>query len=145
MVWRPSDRPRTEARARRQDGHSRGLTPDGPLRKLMSKAPYGLPSAAPISKIVRTDWTRQLWRTAYVMARRMIRDGERHGVGRRYTWYLNHARRRFGASGWRVAQAAGRLAFELRTVAYAAAGSVERLVGEHRTSGERKYYLSNLP
>ena len=33
MVWRPWRRPRTEARARRQDDHSRGLTPDGPLRK----------------------------------------------------------------------------------------------------------------
>src|SRR4051794_29530442 len=33
MVWRPRCRPRTEARARRQDDHSRGLTPDGPLRK----------------------------------------------------------------------------------------------------------------
>src|SRR5215217_6334607 len=33
MVWRRWRRPRTEARARRQDGHSRGLTPDGPLRK----------------------------------------------------------------------------------------------------------------
>ena len=33
MVWRPACRPRTEARTRRQDDHSRGLTPDGPLRK----------------------------------------------------------------------------------------------------------------
>src|SRR3954447_9582370 len=36
MVWRPWCRPRTEARARRQDDHSRGLTPDGPLRKWVS-------------------------------------------------------------------------------------------------------------
>src|SRR5690348_5548740 len=35
MVWRPRCRPRTEARARRQDGHSRDLTPDGPLRKAL--------------------------------------------------------------------------------------------------------------
>ena len=33
MVWRRWRRPRTEARTRRQDNHSRGLTPDGPLRK----------------------------------------------------------------------------------------------------------------
>src|SRR5215207_3163605 len=33
MVWRLACRPRTEARTRRQDDHSRGLTPDGPLRK----------------------------------------------------------------------------------------------------------------
>src|SRR3954464_9378594 len=33
MVWRPPGRPRTEARGRRRDGHSRDLTPDGPLRK----------------------------------------------------------------------------------------------------------------
>src|SRR4051812_4068051 len=33
MVWRRQRRPRTEARVRRQDDHSRGLTPDGPLRK----------------------------------------------------------------------------------------------------------------
>ena len=33
MMWRSRCRPRTEARGRRRDGHSRGLTPDGPLRK----------------------------------------------------------------------------------------------------------------
>src|SRR3954453_4142780 len=86
-----------------------------------------VPSTYNLSKIDRTDWARETWRLAYAMARRMIRDHARHGVGAAWTWYLDHARRRFGASGWRIAQAAGRLAFDRRTVGHAASGSVADL------------------
>ena len=58
------------------------------------------------------------------MARRMVRDRAGHGIGAAYVWYLGHARKRFGASGWRIAQAAGHAVFDRRTVAYAASGSV---------------------
>src|SRR3954469_22295869 len=80
-----------------------------------------------LSKLDNQNWTRETWRAAYAMARRMVRDRASHGVGAAWTWYLDHARRRFGASGWRVAQAAGRLAFDRRTVGHAASGSVADL------------------
>src|SRR3954469_9999478 len=80
-----------------------------------------------LSKLDNQNWTRETWRAAYAMARRMIRDRASHGVGGAWTWYLDHARRRFGASGWRVTQAAGRLAFDRRTVGHAASGSVADL------------------
>ena len=61
------------------------------------------------------------------MARRMIRDRRTSTAATAWPWYLDHARRRFGASGWKVAQAAGRAVFDRRTVAYAASGSVADL------------------
>src|SRR3954447_9044863 len=70
---------------------------------------------------------RAIWRAAYAMARRMIRDRRTTTAATAWTWYLDAARRRFGASGWRIAQAAGRLAFDRRTAAYAATGSVADL------------------
>ena len=88
----------------------------------MAKAKHGLSPAITVSKIDRTDWTRELWRAAYAMARRMIRDRRTSTVASAWTWYLDHARRRFGASGWKVAQAAGRAVFDARTVSYARAG-----------------------
>src|SRR3954451_21088214 len=93
----------------------------------MPKATLTLKSTAFVSKLDATPWSRELWRAAYAMARRMIRDRATRGVGAAYTWYLNHARERFGASGWRVSQAAGSLAFALRAVAYAASGSIDDL------------------
>src|SRR5690242_1866319 len=86
-----------------------------------------LASPAPVSKIDTTDWTRELWLEAYAMARRMIRDRRTSTTATAWTWYLDHARNRFGASGWRIAQAAGRVAFDARTVGYARAGSVAEL------------------
>src|SRR5690349_2236773 len=61
------------------------------------------------------------------MARRMIRDRRTSTAATAWTWYLDHARKRFGASGWRIAQAAGRLAFDRHTVGHAASGSVADL------------------
>src|SRR4051794_41692269 len=93
----------------------------------MATATHGLSPAVTLSKIDTPDWPRELWRAAYAMARRMIRDRRTTTAGTAWTWYLDAARKRFGASGWRIAQAAGRLAFDRRTVAYAATGSVADL------------------
>src|SRR3982751_6360620 len=93
----------------------------------MATATLDLGATAPVSKIDATDWTHELWLEAYAMARRMIRDRAGHGIGAAYVWYLGHARNRFGASGWRIAQAAGHAVFDRRTVAYAASGSVADL------------------
>src|SRR3954447_16067694 len=60
----------------------------------------------------------------------MIRDGSRYGYGARYVWALDHMRRHFGASGWPVAQAAARVAFDLRAVSKAATGTREQLARE---------------
>src|SRR4051794_26495666 len=96
---------------------------------LMSKAPFVLPSISTVSKVDTTDWSRELWNAAHAMARRMIRDRAGHGIGAAYVWCLDHMRRRFGASGWRIAQAAGRLVLERRTPGHAASG---RLADLHR-------------
>ena len=74
----------------------------------MATATLDLGATTPVSKIDATDWTRELWLEAYAMARRMIRDGGRFGLGARYVWCLGHLRRRFGASGWPIAQTAPR-------------------------------------
>src|SRR4051794_5378656 len=93
----------------------------------MSTAALNLGATAPVSKIDATDWTRELWLEAYAMARRMIRDRRNGTAAAAWTWYLDAARKRFGASGWRIAQAAGRAVFDHRTVTFAASGSIEEL------------------
>ena len=93
----------------------------------MSKAALNLPRTTFVCKIDNRDWTRELWREAYAMARRMIRARRRFSVGDAYVWYLDHARERFGASGWPLAQAAGRLVLERRTPGYAASGALADL------------------
>jgi hypothetical protein len=93
----------------------------------MSTANSYLASSASVSNPDLRDWTRELWNAAHAMARRMIRDRAGHGIGAAYVWYLGHARKRFGASGWRTAQAAGHAVFDRRTVGYAASGSVADL------------------
>ena len=86
--------------------------------------------AAPAPKLDPTDRTRETFRLAYRQARSMIRDGGRYGYGARYVWALDHMRRRFGASGWPVVQAAARVAFDLRAVSKAATGTREELARE---------------
>jgi hypothetical protein len=110
----------------------------------MSKANLYLGSFAPVSKIDATDWTRELWLEAFSMARRMIRDRVGHGIGAAYVWYLGHARKRFGASGWRIAQAAGHAVFDRRTVAYAASGSVADLERQGLVRRTRRPRRGNL-
>src|SRR5690349_22901666 len=95
--------------------------------ELMSTATSYLPSSAYLSKIDATDWTRELWLAAYRQSRAMVRDGGRFGLGARYVWCLGHLRRRFGASGWPIAQQAARVAFDLRVVSKAATGTREEL------------------
>src|SRR3954447_1690910 len=96
----------------------------------MATATLDLGATAPVSKIDATDWTRELWLAAYRQSRAQIRDGGRYGLGARYVWCLGHLRRRFGASGWKIAQAAARVAFDLRAVSKAATGTVEELARE---------------
>src|SRR3954454_23540875 len=93
----------------------------------MSRLKLNLGAMAPVSKLDRTDWTRETWRAAYRQSRAMIRDGGRYGYGARYVHCLDHMRRRFGASGWPVVQAAARVAFDLRAVSKAATGTREEL------------------
>ena len=96
----------------------------------MAKATLVHTPAAPAPKLDPTDFTRETWRAAYRQARSMIRDGGRYGYGARYVWALDHMRRRFGASGWPVVQAAARVAFDLRAVSKAATGTREQLARE---------------
>src|SRR3954447_10845998 len=93
----------------------------------MATATLDLGATAPVSKIDATDWTRELWLAAYRQSRAQGRDGGRFGLGARYVWCLGHLRRRFGASGWPVAQAAARVAFDMRAVSKAATGTAEEL------------------
>ena len=110
----------------------------------MATATLNLGATAPISKIDATDWTRELWLEAFAMARRMIRDRAGHGIGAAYVWYLGHARKRFGASGWRIAQAAGHAVFDRRTVGYAASGSVADLERQGLVRRTRRPRPGNL-
>ena len=110
----------------------------------MATATLNLGATAPVSKIDATDWTRELWLEAFAMARRMIRDRAGHGIGAAYVWYLGHARKRFGASGWMIAQAAGHAVFDRRTVGYAASGSVADLERQGLVRRTRRPRPGNL-
>src|SRR5689334_13603337 len=95
----------------------------------MSRLTHVYSPASSLSKSDARDWSREIWREAFAMARRMIRDRATHGTGATYTWYLGHARRRFTTpTGWRVAQAAGSLVFDRCVVGRGASGSVEHLL-----------------
>src|SRR3954451_18294983 len=83
---------------------------------LMSKAALHLGASAPVSKIDATGWPREVWRAAYQQARAMIRDRRTTTAAAAYVWALDHLRRRFGASGWPVAQVAPSLVFGRRVV-----------------------------
>src|SRR3954471_8718107 len=110
----------------------------------MSKATLDVRPAADLSKLDRTDWTRETWRAAYAMARRMVRNRQASTAATAWTWYLDAARKRFGASGWRVAQAAGRIVFDARTVGYARAGSVAELERQGLVRTTRRPRPGNL-
>ena len=107
----------------------------------MQTATLTLKSTASVSKPDRAAQVRELWRAAYAMARRMVRDRRTSTAATAWTWYLDAARKRFGVSGWRIAQAAGRIVFDTRTVMHARAGSVadlERQGMVRRTRRPRK-------
>jgi hypothetical protein len=88
------------------------------------------------SQLDREAQARRLWTLAYRQSRSMIRAGASHGIGQRSVWCQDHLRRRFGASGWPVAQYAGRLVLELRTPAHALGGSVADLHRQGLTNAE---------
>src|SRR3954447_18273701 len=96
----------------------------------MSKATLNERPPADLSKLDRRNYSAMMWKAAYRQSRAMIRDGSRHGYGARYVWALDHMRRRFGASGWPIVQAAARVAFDLRAVSKAATGTAEELARE---------------
>ena len=75
----------------------------------------------------REAQARAVFKAAYRQARAQIRDGGRFGLGARYVWALGHLRRRFGPTGWPLAQQAARVAFDLRAVSKAATGTVTEL------------------
>src|SRR3954452_25513657 len=110
----------------------------------MATATLVHPPAAPASKLDPTDWTRATWRAAYAMARRMVRDRRTSTAATAWCWYLDAARKRFGASGWRIAQLAGRVAFDARTVVHARAGSVADLERQGLVRRPRRPRPGNL-
>src|SRR3954469_24438363 len=110
----------------------------------MSKATLNVTPPADLSKLDPTDWTRETWRAAYSMARRMVRDRRTTTAATAWAWYLDAARKRFGASGWRVAQAAGRVVFDARTVVHARAGSVAALERQGLVRTTRRPRPGNL-
>ena len=110
----------------------------------MSKLPLGLSPAAPVSNPDNHDWTRELWRAAYRQARAMIRDRRTSTAATAYVWALDHLRRRFGAAGWSVAQAAAGIVFARRIVSGAATGSVADLERQGLVRRTRRPRRGNL-
>src|SRR3954447_11583377 len=93
----------------------------------MATATLDLGATAPVSKIDATDWTRETFRVAYSMARRMIRPRDGHSTGAALTWYLDHGFRRFGFSAMPIVRAAGWAVFNQLHVTKAATGTAEEL------------------
>src|SRR4051794_28243129 len=93
----------------------------------MSKLLLGLSPAAPVSKLDPTDWTRETFRAAYAMARRMVRQRPGHSTGDALTWYFDHGFRRFGYAAMPIVRAAGWAVFNQRHVTKAATGTAEEL------------------
>src|SRR3954471_7125092 len=96
----------------------------------MSKLTTVYPSPADLSKVDPSDRARAIFRAAHSQARRQLRTSSRYGLGSRYGRALDALRNRFGASGWKVAQAAVAIAFDGATIAKAATGTREELARE---------------
>src|SRR4051794_33090145 len=87
-----------------------------------------VPSQPGQSRLDTRDWTRETFRAAYSMARRVIVERRNHGIGAAWTYYLLHARKRFRTpAAWRLAQLAGKIVFERRTPGHAASGQTSDL------------------
>ena len=111
----------------------------------MQTATLTLKSTAAVSKVDATPWSRELWKAAYSMARRMIRDRRDHGTGASWDWYLRAARRRFTTpAGWRLAQLAGRVVFDARTPTHGTAGDVAALLRQGLVRRTRRPRKGNL-
>src|SRR3954453_6575231 len=72
----------------------------------MSKATPNVRPAADLPKLDRTDFTRELWRSAYSMARRLLRHRPGHSAGEALPSYLDHGFRRFGFNALPIVRAA---------------------------------------
>jgi hypothetical protein len=110
----------------------------------MSKLPLVLPPTAFVSKLDRCDWSREQWRLAYGMARRMIRHRDGRTLGEALTWYRDHAIRRFGAGAYRMIFDAGFLVLARRTACHALTGSIEELARQGLIRPARKPRPGNL-
>src|SRR3954453_3596766 len=93
----------------------------------MSKATLNVTPAADLSKLDRTDWTRETWRAAFSMARRMVRQRPGHSTGEALTWYFDHGFRRFGFDALPIVRTAGWAAFNQVHVTKAATGTPAEL------------------
>ena len=94
----------------------------------MLQATCTLKPTLDVTKPDRAAQARAIFKAAYSQARRQLRPSPRYTVGARFPWAMNALRARFGASGWPVAQAACRLAFDRATAARGYAGPLDQLV-----------------
>src|SRR3954463_4865278 len=83
--------------------------------------------AAPASKLDRRDYSSMMWKAAYSMARRMVRQRPGHSTGEALTWYLDHGFHRFGFDALPIVRAAGWAAFNQVHVTKAATGTPAEL------------------
>ncbi len=93
----------------------------------MSKLSHTLKSTAAVSKVDATPWSRELWRAAYAMARRMVRQRPDRSTGEALTWFFDHGFRRFGYGAMPIVRAAGWAVFNQLHVTKAATGTREEL------------------
>ena len=94
----------------------------------MSKATLDLRPTGALSKLDRHRLDpRDLWRAAYSMARRMVRQRPGRGTGDALTWFFDHGFRRFGFNAMPIVRAAGWAVFNQLHVTKAATGTREEL------------------
>src|SRR3954454_14592017 len=111
----------------------------------MSKLPLDLSPSRAFSKVDHRNYSSMMWKAAFSMARRMIRDRATHGTGAAWDWYLRAARRRFTTpAGWRIAQLAGRVVFDARTPTHGTAGDVAVLLRQGLVRRTRRPRRGNL-
>src|SRR5690349_3827536 len=94
---------------------------------LMSKAPHTLPATPLVSKLDGRDWSRELWRTTYAMARRMMKARDGYTITDAEAWFQHHAYRHFGTGSYATVIAAGSLVFHKRVLAWGVTGSLVEL------------------
>src|SRR6478736_6661506 len=95
--------------------------------QLMSTATLNLSATALVSKLDRTDFARELWREAFSMARRMVKQRPDRSTGEALTWFFDHGFRRFGFNAMPIVRAAGWAVFNQLHVTKAATGTREEL------------------
>ena len=83
--------------------------------------------AAPAPKLDPTDRTRETFRAAHEMARRMVRQRPDRSTGEALTWVFDHGFRRFGFNAMPIVRAAGWAVFDQLHVTKAATGTREEL------------------